>query len=154
MTSHSLFFWELIKPLKLIQFPWRLLFLSNLSLTVVCAFILNKFNFKNIFIFSLIFLSLSISYFFNYSKYSSLISHDKYYYLEYPFTSSTANELRTTNFNVEQNSLYKERLKDNNNYAKFDIKKWETAYHEYEISSTQSAEIIEHLMYFPDGKHI
>ena len=44
LTEHSKWFWDLLKPFQIIQFPWRLLSLFAFSSAVIVSFIFNKLS--------------------------------------------------------------------------------------------------------------
>ena len=149
MTSSSLWFWNIFSFLKQMQFPWRLLFIPVISGSILSTFLFNKFN-SRLLIIACITLSLVFAY--RYSIPQGYLNQPDIMYLEFPFSSSLNHEQLSRDFHYDKNSEYKQQLKDLAGYAHFDINTWKTAYHHYQVESTQSAHIVEHVMYFPGWK--
>jgi hypothetical protein len=146
MLSNSLWFWNLVPFLQQLQFPWRLLILSTFTASVSAAIFLNKIKIS--FLVPLIgFLSLIFAY--KHSLPQAYLHQSDYMYLEFPFTSSVNHEQLPKGFDMIKNSEYNPQLSDTKGVAQFQIKKWKTSVHEYQVTSQQPTQIIEHLAYFP-----
>jgi len=146
MLEQSLWIWQLIKPLKLVQYPWRLLIISSFSLSILTAFAWQEIKNKKVRILILAGVIINIL---TFARPQSILHKSKFEYLEFPFTTSVNHELLTSQFNMYENMDYEEKLKDLTGNAQFEIIKWKTHQHEYIVKTKQDTVIIEHLMYFP-----
>jgi hypothetical protein len=157
MLGCSNIIWRNVELMQMIQYPWRLLCVAILSLSIIASFILEKIKNKYIY---LIILGASLGLAVFISRPQSYLHLSKYEYLEFPFTSSTNHELMPVDFDMYKNHEYKIRLADTKGVASFSEKKWKTQIHQYQVTTPESTQIIEHSAYFPgwktfvDGKQV
>jgi hypothetical protein len=146
MLPVSEFFWLSLTFLKKIQFPWRILFLPSLSLAVLGAFVLSSINKpKMVAGIGLIVLVYGLWF----ARPGSVNQHDKYFYLQFPFTSSTQHENLPEGFDMNKVHEHKERLFSLGGEARFTEEIWKSNLHQYQIETTSDVTIVEHLAYFP-----
>jgi hypothetical protein len=157
MLPVSEFFWQSLTFLKKIQFPWRILFLPSLSLAVLGAFVLSSINKpKMVAGIGLIVLVYGLWF----ARPGSVNQHDKYFYLQFPFTSSTQHENLPEGFDMNKVHEHKERLFSLGGEVEFTEKTWKSNLHKYQIETTSAVTIVEHLAYFPgwevyvDGREV
>ncbi|NMC36427.1 hypothetical protein GYA49_05285 [Candidatus Beckwithbacteria bacterium] len=145
MLPVSSFFWKTFPFLQQIQFPWRLLVLTTLSLSILGGFIAEKL--PKVFVY--VVLGMVIVYGFFLAKPQSYLHQDDFMYIMFPFTSSVNHENMPLGFNMDKNAEYKTQLTDTKSKASFNVKKWKTQAHEYQIDSSENTTVIEHTAYFP-----
>ncbi len=150
--NSSQFIYQLIKPLKYLQFPWRWLTLIPLCLAFLATWGFNQIKpmkALNIvyFILGLILIATALpiakasNYFHN--------QQDDFYYKLF-ITSSTMHE-NTSKWFV-RDSVYDFRppyVLERTSQAKEIVLKWTAKKHQYQIQSNQPLDIVEHTAYFP-----
>ncbi len=171
MTSASKFIWQILYFLQKIQFPWRLMFVATISISILGAFsfeyIYKKLNqikkhnfdkFRNLLFVSIFILTIGFG--LSWAKAGNILHQDDWMYMAFPFTSSTEHENLPQGFEMAKNSEYKTKLADINNVATFKQLIWKSNLHRYQVNTDKDTTIIEHLAMFPgwqtfiDGKQI
>ena len=174
MTPFSLWVWEIASPLKYIQFPWRLLWVSVFSSVLLCIYVfteLRKFQllYKTFCCVLLASIALSV---FLYARPRGFFSNSDYEWFEYFKTASSYDEqtpiwsLGYTRHHISDkivirktgDTLFLEKSSIPRKIGAFEIKEWNGTTMTYVVLVNQPADIIQKTVYFPgwealvDGK--
>jgi len=147
MMPITLPIWKILPMVRYIQFPWRLLGFSIISVTVLAGFLAKKLP------------KISFILVFGAIIYSSLIAkpggwfnwNDDFYY-NFPFSSSIKglNMPKWFTLEVDQRSSFGNRnMFDLEGITSFKEFSWKTQKHIYQLNASRETKIFERTAYFP-----
>lgn len=154
LLSNSLFIYKLIPPLTYLQFPWRWLLLTTITLPTFIGLSLSslkdtKLNSILITIASIILLYQTLPL----TKITNSIHYSNQDYHSFPSTSSVLHENTSIWFDREKNLEFPTQyIYERNNDTKPQITIWNSRKHVYKVSSDQAMNILERTAYFPGWK--
>jgi hypothetical protein len=170
LTKYSKLVWDIIWPIQSVQFPWRILWVPVFT---ACLIFLEsnwsqKVTVKWRIVGGIVIMATIIHHLIFYAKPAGYIQNSNHTWLQYPYTTTSNGEFDPIWFDAHKNLKLTEivvgRAKGQNLYHKdkmtglipieYKQKAWTGSEMVYEITATQSAEIIQKTAYFPGWKVI
>ncbi|PIY80103.1 MAG: hypothetical protein COY80_04735 [Candidatus Pacebacteria bacterium CG_4_10_14_0_8_um_filter_42_14] len=144
--SVTLPIWQLFKPLKFIQFPWRLdIFLAALSAPIIAS-VAKRSKLASSLIVLFILVQLTVIFRLHPADYFHKTNLD---YDVFSQTTSTQNENMPTNFTYPNIGDWQPLPETILGKSEFTVEKWAGSDHLYQVSVIEDALIVEPTAYFP-----
>lgn len=165
MTNFSKPIWDILTPLKYIQFPWRLLSVLALTISFLAAFsfsVFFKFIPKKAAILVTIILIFGLLFFNrNHWRANEYYPLPNYWFLDQPAsTTTTVDGEHTPIWQREDMPNEISRFKIISGEAEVNSLEWKTNYHKFLVNAKTDSKILDRTVYFPgwtvflDGKMV